>query len=250
MKKTILLSIIIFAFSSKVIAQKDTIRMYGPGGPFLPMREVADNFEKKHNTKIIISKGPMNNWKDQAKLNADLFFSGSENMMTSIVNNFQNEVSTATVYPMFYRKSGLIVRKGNPKKIHKIEDLQQTNLKIMVVNEAGLIGVWEDMLGKLKDMKTFRTIRSNIISYANNSAVAEKNWKENKNIDVWITWNIWQMMNAETSEFITLKDKYTIYRDCGIVLSKNGEKEEKVKLFYEYLKSAEAEKIFNKFGWK
>jgi len=250
MKKLFLFIIICFLSFSNSFAQKDTIHIYGPGGPFPAMREVANLFEKKHDIKIIITKGPMKKWETQAKLNADLFFSGSENMMTSIVNNFQNEVNDDTVYPLFYRKSGLIVRKGNPKKIQDIKDLEKPNLNIMVVNEAGLIGVWEDIFGKLKNMDSFRKIRSNIISYADNSAIAEKNWKENKNIDVWVTWNIWQISNSENSDFINLKDKYTIYRDCGILLSKNGENEEKTKLFYEFLKSKESEIVFNKWGWK
>ncbi len=250
MKKLIVSLIICTLFFFKSFAQKDTIHIYGPGGPFVAMREVADQFEKKYQTKIIITKGPIKKWETQAKLNADLFYSGSENMMTSIVNHFQNEVNDNTVYPLFYRKSGLIVRKGNPKKIQKIKDLEKPNLNIMVVNEAGLIGVWEDIFGKLKNMDSFRKMRLNIIYFADNSAVAEKKWNENKDIDVWITWNIWQISNFESSNFISLKDKYTIYRDCGIVLSKNGEKQEKAKLFYEFLKSKDSEKIFNKWGWK
>lgn len=250
MKKAILMIFLTIFSISKSFSQKDTIHIFGPGGPYPAMREAADNFEKKINVKVNITKGPLKKWQSEAEKKADLIYSGSENMMSTFLSVFIENINSKTDYPLYYRKSGLLVRKGNPKKIKNIFDLQNSNLKIMVVNGAGLTGVWEDIFGKMKDLDAFRKIKANIKYYAEDSASAEKHWKENSDVDVWITWNIWQISNSDSADFISLKERYTIYRDFGIVLSKVGEKKEVVNLFYEYLKSKEAEKTFNKWGWK
>lgn len=230
---------------------KDTIRIYGPGGPYPAFREAADKFEEENpDVKVLVTRGPLKNWMTQAKSQADLFFSGSEHMMSDFMYVFQNELNPGTIYPLYFRKSGLIVRKDNPKNIKDLSDLVRSDINIMVVNGAGLVGMWEDMVGKSGDMDAFRKVRSNIIVFADNSGLAEKYWKENSGIDVWITWNIWQIPNSESSDFIPVEEAYTIYRNCGIALSKKGEANQNAKLFYRFLRSPEVEEIFNKWGWE
>lgn len=234
----------------KGLSQSDTIFVYGPGGPYPVIQKIADNFEKLYNKKIVVTKGPLKNWKADAIEKADLIYRGSEDMMSDFMTEFSSVMDNSTIYPLHYRASGLIVRKGNPKNIKKIQDLQRKGINIMVVKGAGLKGVWEDMLGSLKNMDAFRDIRSNIIVFAENSGSAEKAWKENTEIDVWISWNIWQKANSANSDFVRLKEKYTIYRDCGISLTQKGNKSNTAKQFYNYLKTKEASSVFKQMGWQ
>lgn len=193
-----------------LFAQKDTLYVFGPGGPFPPIEELSKTFETRYYVKVILTKGPFKNWQDEAQNKADVIYSGSEHMMTDFENALPNQIIAKSVYPLYRRNSGLIVRKGNPKKIRKIEDLEKDGLSIMIVNGSGLTGVWEDMLSNIDDMETFRAIRNNISVFAQNSGIAEKKWTEQKDIDVWITWDIWQFRNQETADLIKLKNKFTI----------------------------------------
>ncbi|MCO6496415.1 MAG: substrate-binding domain-containing protein [Chitinophagaceae bacterium] len=250
MNKILSVILLSFLFSGITRAQNNTIYVYGPGGPYPPINEAAERFSHQHGIKVIVTKGPLKNWQDKAKTNADLFYSGSEDMMSTFMSVFEDEMNTATIYPLYYRGSGLIVRKGNPHNIRKLTDLQKPGLNIMIVKGAGLTGVWEDMLGSLRNMDALRKIRANIKVFADNSGIAEKTWKENPGVDVWISWNIWQKMNAGIADFVSLKTKHTIYRDCGMALSKKGTTNSNARLFYDYLKTSEAAAIFKKWGWK
>lgn len=245
---------ILFLFSLFCIqflfGQTDTVYVYGPGGPYPAFQEVANAFEKEHQVKVLITKGPLPKWKEEAQLKADLIFSGSENMMTQFIGIFKDQIDPTTVYPLFYRGSGLIVRKGNPKKIKKLSDLKNPDVKIMVVQGAGLTGVWEDILGSMRNMDDFRSIRKQIVYFADNSGLAEKQWKENPEIDVWISWNIWQMANQDTADFVKLSKKHTIYRNTGMALTQKGKSKNAAQLFYRFLQTKKAQSIFNQMGWQ
>lgn len=250
MKTFISTTVLFLLVPFMVLAQKDTLFIFGPGGPYPAIHEAAEQFSQKHDMVIAVTKGPLPNWKDQAHTQADLIYSGSEDMMSLFMNVFEKELIPESIEPLYFRKSGLIVRKGNPKKIKKLEDLRQPGISIMVVNGAGLSGVWEDMLGNLKDKRIFRDIRRNITHFATNSGVAQSNWHNHADIDVWITWDIWQKMNADQADFIPVKKKYTVWRDCGIGITQKGKDNPWAESFYQYLQTAEAHTIFKKWGWK
>lgn len=248
MKKLILvLSLICFQIG---LAQNDTIYVFGPGGPYPAFQKVADAFELEYDVKVELTRGPLPQWKEEAHQKADIIFSGSEHMMTSFANLFKDEIAEETIYPLYKRKSGLLVRKGNPKNIKSLKDLIKKDVQIMVVQGAGLTGMWEDMLGNLKKMEDFRNIRSKIKVFADNSGLAQKEWKENSGVDVWISWNIWQIANDDSADFIGLAKKYTIYRNTDVALTQKGKSNSNAKAFYEFVKSDKAKQIFKQKGWE
>ncbi|MBT9612870.1 MAG: substrate-binding domain-containing protein [Burkholderiales bacterium] len=61
------------------------LRVYGPGGPALAMKEAAKAFEQKTGTPVVVTAGPTSEWIEGVKTDADLIYSGSETMMTDIV---------------------------------------------------------------------------------------------------------------------------------------------------------------------
>ena len=243
-----LFQLFVLFFSGFCFAQQDTLYIYGPGGPFEPMTEAAKIFSEKNKTPVKVVKGPFGKWKDNAKVNADIIYSGSEYMMTNFIKELES-IDSESVYPLYLRKSGIIVRKGNPKKIKNIQDLLKSNINIMVVNGAGLIGIWEDIIGKKKNINELRSFRKNIVFYAENSGQAQKQWEGNKKIDAWISWNIWQKKNTEAADFIELDEKFTTYRDCGIALTFKGKNKKNAIGFYNFLKSKDVQRIFEKWGW-
>ncbi|MFA5327186.1 MAG: substrate-binding domain-containing protein [Prolixibacteraceae bacterium] len=247
--KLILFVFVFFLAKGLSHAQKDTVYLYGPGGPYPPIKELAEIFESKNNVKIVITKGPAESWINQAKSNAHLIYSGSEFMMTDFLYQLSNEISSDDVKPLYFRKSGLLVRPGNPKKIMKLEDLLKPGLKILVINGSGLTGVWEDIMGQTRDIDQLKAMRKNISHYAKNSAEAKKVWMEDPGVDVWISWNIWQKANAALADFVELEDKYTLYRDFGVAITTNGKKSKFSQAFFNYLSSNEAKPVFKKWGW-
>lgn len=248
--KRLILFISLFLTFINLSAQTDTIYLYGPGGPYPAMNEAAKIYSKQHNVIIKVTKGPLKNWKIPAKTHADIIYSGSEFMMTNFIRIFNPAIIQGSVTPLYLRKSGLLVRPGNPLKIEGMKDLTKPGIRILVVNGAGLTGVWEDMAGRTQNLEFLKNIRKNIVFYAANSGVAKKEWSLNKNIDVWITWNIWQISNPHLADFVPVKERYTIYRDCGIALTQKGNRNKAAAAFFNFLKSKNVMPVFEKWGWQ
>ena len=248
MKKTIILLFVTVFLQGISYAQQDTVFVYGPGGPYPAIKEAALVFSKENKVAVKVVAGPVSKWEKTAKENADIIYSGAEFMMTNFSKKF-NIIKKETITPLYLRKSGLLVRLGNPKHIRSFSDILKPSIHIMVVTGAGLTGVWEDMVGKTKSIASLKMLRRNIVFYAANSGIAKKEWINDKNIDVWITWNIWQVANSNIADFVPVKEKFTLYRDCGVALTKDAEKKKTAIDFFDFLKSKDAEPIFKKWGW-
>jgi accessory colonization factor AcfC len=231
------------------VLAEDVLYVYGPGGPYPAMKEAAEIFGKQQNVKIEVAAGPTNQWIEKAKQDADIIYSGAEYMMTDFIFAMEGRIDDTTVTPLYLRPSSILVRPGNPKKIMDFPDLLRPGIKVLVVNGAGQAGLWEDIAGKDGNIETVKKFRKNIIAYAPNSAVAKKMWAENKNIDAWLIWNIWQAANPDLADLVPMSKKYVLYRDCGIALTKQGKDKELAKRFYEFVQSEDGTRIFAKWGW-
>lgn len=225
------------------------IHVYGPGGPLPVMKEAAAAFEKSSGNKVIVTAGPTPQWIEKAKDNADLIFSGSETMMSDFVKAMNGQIKDSDVVPLYLRPSAILVRPGNPAKITGLADLFKPGHKVLVVNGAGQNGLWEDMAGRTGDIEKVKALRSNIKTFAANSAEAKKAWTEDESFDAWIIWNIWQVANPELADVVEVELEYRIYRDTAIVLTERGAKDAEARAFSEFLQGSEAQSIFKKAGW-
>lgn len=227
-----------------------SLHAYGPGGPAPAMREAAKVFGDKKRITVEINAGPTPTWKNQALQNADLIFSGAEYMMTDFVQKeLPGLIDAATVRTLYLRPSAILVRPGNPKSINGVKDLAQAGLKILVVQGAGQVGMWEDVAGRTGDVKLVDSIRRNIGAYAPNSGEAKKIWSNDSSYDAWLIWTIWQKENPAAADLVNTEPDNTIYRSCGIAITQRSTQKTLAKEFADFLQSAEGQKIFVKWGW-
>ena len=119
-----------------------------------------------------------------------------------------------------------------------------------LVNGAGQNGVWEDMAGRKGNLDTVRKIRTNIASYAANSAIARDTWTSRSDIDAWLIWNIWQVSNPKLADVVPIEPDYAIYRDAGVALTEHGSGNPAAKQFVDFLQSPQGSAIFTKWGWQ
>ena len=249
LKKILSATAISFAITTSALAQ-DTLYVYGPGGPAPAIKEAAAAFEKTSGVKVEVTAGPTPKWLDKAKNDADLIFSGSETMMTDFIYAMEDQLSHQQVTPLYLRPLSILVRPGNPKHIRGVQDILKPGVKVLVVNGAGQNGVWEDMAGRKGDLKTVTALRRNIVTYSKNSAEAKQAWVDNKDIDVWLIWNIWQVANAQLADVVPVERDYVIYRDTGIAITKRAENKPAAQAFARFLESPAGAKIFTKWGWE
>lgn len=250
---TALVMVAATASAQVAVGPRDTLHVYGPGGPLPAMKEAAAQFSRQHGVQVEVVGGPTPQWLDKAKNDADIIFSGAEHMMTDYIGQLKDapagKIDTTTVDPLYIRPSAILVRPGNPKRIRRFEDLLRPGIRILAVQGAGQTGMWEDMAGRTGDIGVVRAIRRNIGAVASNSAEAKKLWTEDRSYDAWLIWNIWQVANPTLADLVSVAPKWRIYRDAGTALTIRGRDKSAARDFIRFLRSREGARIFSRWGW-
>ena len=227
-----------------------TLNVYGPGGPAPAMKEAAKSFGAMHKVEVNVTAGPTPQWADKAKQDADVVFSGAENMMSDFAKALPGAFDLKEAEPLYLRPVAILVRPGNPKHIQGFRDLLTPGIKVMAVAGAGQTGLWEDVAGRTGEIALVRAFRKNLLlPEAPNSAEARKRWTQQPDIDAWLIWNIWQVSNPDLAQLVEMDEPFRIYRDVGIVVTRRGAAEPQAKAFVDYLKSSAGQAIFEKWGW-
>ncbi len=229
---------------------QETVRVYGPGGPAPAMKEAAASFSQERKVKVEVVAGPTTEWAEKAKADADVIFSGAENMLADFAKALPGVFDIREAYPLYLRPAAILVRPGNPRNIRGFRDLMKPGMKVLTVGGAGQVGLWEDVAGRTGDIALLRAFRKNVVfPEAANSAAARQQWTTQKDIDAWLIWNIWQVSNPQLADVVELDEPFRIYRDAGVVLTARGKAKPEASAFVEYLKSPAAAAIFAKWGW-
>ncbi len=214
------------------------------------MKEAAQAFSAKRQVDVEVTAGPTPTWKEQAMKDADLIFSGSEYMMTDFVQkDLPGILKAEDVQTLYLRPSAILVRPGNPKKIQGIRDLVKPDMRVLVVQGAGQLGLWEDVVGRTGDVALVRAFRKRIALHAANSAEARKSWVSDPTLDAWLIWNIWQKASPELADAIPTEPAMTVYRSCGVAVTTRTPEPALAAEFLTFLGSAEGRSIFAKWGW-
>lgn len=231
------------------VALASPVHVYGPGGPLPAMKEAAEVFGKANGVEVSVVGGPTPSWLDKAKADGDVIFSGSETMMSDFEAALPEELLPATIEPLYLRPSAILVRPGNPGKIDGIADLLKPGHRILVVNGAGQNGLWEDVAGRLGSISAVKAFRANIARVAKNSAEAKQAWAQDKTLDAWLIWTIWQKANPSLADSVAIEPQYRIYRDTGVGLTKRGSANADASAFKAFLSSPDGRRIFERWGW-
>ncbi len=106
------------------------------------------------------------------------------------------------------------------------------------------------MAGRTGEIAKVRALRKNIVFQTGNSADARQKWIDDKSIDVWLIWNIWQVANRELADVVRIDPAHAIYRDAGVALTHYGTSKPAAHAFIDFLLSTEGAAIFRRWGWK
>ncbi|MDF2680685.1 MAG: hypothetical protein K0R47_1875 [Brevibacillus sp.] len=229
-------------------ANKDeVIYVYGPGGPLGPMKELAERFSKANKLNVEVTAGPEAKWVEKAKKDADVVFGGSEYMLQEMVHKYPGLIDEKTRTSLYPRAAGILIRKGNPKKIEGIQDLSKPGIKIIDVNGAGQLGLWEDLAGR---KGLIPDLQQNMTISVKSSADAIALWEKHPELDAWITYESWHYRLTEETDLIQLPEADKLYRGTPIAVAQTTDNKKTALEFIAYLKTEEAHQVFQKWGWK
>ncbi|THD11567.1 ABC transporter substrate-binding protein [Metallibacterium scheffleri] len=227
------------------------VHVFGPGGPAPAMKAAAAEFEKLHpGMRVQVTAGPTPQWLDAARATGDVIYSGSEAMMADFQRDLAGVLDAGTIEPLYLRPAVILVRPGNPDHITGFRSLLRPGMKVMVVNGAGQVGLWEDIAGRDGRIATLRAFRRNIVYAAPNSALALKRWQDDAAIQAWLSYNIWALAHPGLAQVVPLQRQYRLYRDCGVGLTIRGKANATARAFVRFLRSAQGRAIFELWGWQ
>lgn len=238
---------IIISIPTLVKAQTDTLFVYGPGGPGAAMEEAAKVFSKKNSIPVIVTAGPEAKWIEQAINNADIIFGGAEYMLDQFALQHQGMIDSTTRTELYKRGAGILVRPGNPKKITSLKDLTKPSVRLLNVNGAGQMGMWEDLAGR---QNIIEGIQKNIKKSFANTALAIDAWKSDKSYDAIIIFSSWYYRLKDVSQLIKIPPAQTVYRGTPVAITTITNQKREAQQFIHFLLSAQGHSIFKKWGWE
>lgn len=226
------------------------IYVYGPGGPAPVIKEIAKVFSSHTGEEVEVIAGPTSKWMPDAKKQADIIYSGNSSMMDSFVKELNGKISSQKIQVLNIREAGIIVRPNNPKNIKTFQDLLKPGVKVMVVNGAGQVGLYEDMALKNGNRSNLVKLRKNIEVFAPNSKSAVNQWNQNQSIDALIIWKHWaNVIGEDKARFISLNDESKIFRASEIVIANDSKNAKIAQQFIDFLLSKNAQKVWERHGW-
>lgn len=239
----------LLAVASKAYSQ---IKLYGPGGPHVPLIEVAKKYKEITGVEVIVNYGPQSTWNEKASQDADILFGASEQSALAIATDHAQRFDIKQITPLYLRRAIILVRKGNPRAITGLRDLANKEVGIIAPGGAGRsntsgTGVWEDMMGRTQSVDLMQKFRSNIFSFTPNSGTARKMFLEDPGVDAWITWIDWAKSNPDYGDVVEIEKELVVYRDVNVVARKDASVE--ILKFVDFLKSDIAWAIFEKYGF-
>lgn len=223
------------------------LRAYGPGGPLGPMKECAEIFSRERGVRVEVTAGPEASWIEKARTDADLVFGGAEYMLTSFAAKHPGLLDEATRDEIAPRPAGILVRKGNPKRIRSLRDLARPGVRLVDVNGAGQLGLWEDLAGR---QGLIPGIRRNIAVSTSTSAEAIERWTADPGLDAWITFASWHHRLVEVTDLVRLPDSQTLDRGTPIALAARTGARALALEFVAFLKGPRGRAVFRKWGWR
>lgn len=228
-------------------AAEQSLKVYGPGGPQGPMQECAEKFGEQRRVKVEVIAGPEKKWIGQAQREADLFFGGAEYMLTQFVENHADLVNVKSRTELYSRPAGILVRKGNPKKIAALADLAREGVRLVDVNGSGQLGLWEDLAGR---EGLINAIQQNVTVTVPTSAEAIEKWKAMPQLDAWITFESWHYRLKDETDLVRLPESQRLYRGTPIAIARSSKNPKLAQEFIEFLKTDASHEVFRKWGWK
>ena len=245
--KILITTIIVLQATISFAQSKDTVYVYGPGGPLSAMKNCAKSFTAKTGIPVKVTGGPETKWFLQAQINADVIYGGAEYMLTQFIQNHPGMVDDATRVELYRRRAAILVRPGNPKHIAGLKDLAEPGIKILDVNGAGQFGLWEDIAGK---ENLIGAIQKNVgVSFAN-TALGINAWKQDSSYDAWITYASWHENLKAITQVVELPLALRLYRGTPVALTANTKHRREAEQFVQFLRTDAGHAIFKKLGWE
>jgi len=228
-----------------MVSKMPELKIFSAGAVAPPLIDAAEFFEKKSKVRCDVRVGKPGELLDQIEKTktGDVFCAGAEYVLDDAED--RGLIIKGSRKSLGYRRSVIIVPKGNPAKIVSLEDLCRKDLKIGIAADGCLKGVWDDIASKAKLVDR---IRPNITHHAD-ACGSLMGLIHSGKVDAIIGWNAFQGVWPDTCEIIELPKTLQVFRSTVAGIVSYTKDKELSKKFISYLTSPNIKKIYEGYGW-
>ena len=237
------------------------------GNQFMVMDDLLEAFKKKHPNyeRIFVETLPpgilakqieggsitIGNMKITHK--PDVYAAGKNR-----IDSMQNLFARTEVYA--YNKLAIMVPKGNPKSVKKVQDLARKDVKIAMPNPAWegigrqIVSVYKKLGGDELENSIMKEKVDNGSTYLTKIHHRESPMKilyqEVDAAPVWYSEVVYQQLLKHPVEMVEIPNNENIKATYMIAEMKNAPRAQAAKDFVDFMKSAEAKAIYKKYGFE
>ena len=248
LKNSIAIFFVLFSFLQ---AKGPSLLVFAGSASQPPTEEAAKAFEKKTGIHVDLVFGGSGYVLSQMKLThqGDLYFPGSSDYMEKAKR--EKLVDPVTEKTVVYLVPSINVRRGNPKKIHSLQDLTRPGIKVAIANPEGVcVGAYAvEILEKNFTPKQKEAFRKNLVNYTS-SCSKTANAISLKQADAILGWRVFEKWNPQLIETIPLKrDQVARIGYIPIAVSVYSKHPKLAEKFIDFLLSPEGRAIFAKYHY-
>lgn len=217
----------------------ERLHVYGPGGPYLPMKECAALYAARFGVAVEVLKGQPELLVPAFSENGDVFYNGAEYMMDEFLAAHPGLLDGSGVALLFPRRMGLIVRPGNPKGITVPADLRRPGIAILDVRLENMAGPRQDPPGGSPNVAL--SVASGEEGFAA--------WRTRPDLDAWLTYRTWHVQLRDGSVFLPLPGPGGLRRIVAAPAARPRHPGQ-ARDFCRWLGSDEARAVFQRHGFE
>ena len=239
--------IIVSLLATPVFSKNLHITVLTTPGLDKPITELAGEFTKNYGIDIRIMSGKIDQiWMNNANNKVDIIICGAGYQLNQLISALPDLIVKTSRTSLPPRSSAFLTRKGDSKRIASFSDLSKPGIKLLVVDGADQVGLWEDMVAK---KQTLEKIRANIAVSVKSNIDAIQQWESKKDLDAWITFQSWHNYVKGSTRLIKVLDHYKRFRGTPIAITKSSKHKTQAKQFVDFLTSKQNLKTYEKWGW-
>jgi accessory colonization factor AcfC len=215
------------------------LAVYGPGGPYEPVRACAENFSREFGIPVTVVKGQPEAIAQRVATDGDVYYGGAPYMMDDFIRAHPGVVDASTVRELFSRRVGIIVRRDNPKGIRGVADLSRPGGAVLDVALENMEALRGDPPGGGAD------VGRRVVSGEEGFAA----WEGDPGLDAWVTYRSWFVRMTHGEEFLPIAGPDAL-RATPVALTRRTQRRADAMAFVDYLATDAAHRVFQEYGWE
>ncbi len=173
----------------------------------------------------------------------DLAISGAEYLLDD--GEVRGIVQKGQRRTIAYRRSAILVPKGNPESIGSVADMARPGVRVGISVIDCLKGLWEDICARLGLLEE---IRRNIVYHANGCIAIVEAVAEGK-VGAAFGWTAFEHLAPGRIEIVEMPEEQQVLRGTGVALLTFARRPEQAMAFMDFLASREARACYERYGW-